>query len=672
MEVVLGVQARMSSSRLPGKVMMEIAPGISVIRYINDRLKLCGLVDRVVYLVPSNEEQKPLCEELSSLNAEVSLGSETDVSSRYVSLAKYSNDPDFLVVRVTADCPLIDPQLVDQCVQTYLERECDFLCTGRTFPDGFDVEVFSYSAFMRDRREGKSVDSLEHVTTNMRASTTIRRATVEAEDDFGQVRLTLDYEPDLQVLREVVRHFCGHSFSYKEAADFYISKSEINSLNRCFVDPFFEHWIEERDKKLTMLPYDDMLLSKRGHVILPYRWPSGFETAKGCQITTTDGNSFLDFFTMGVGVCTLGYGHPEVNQAAIAAISKSTNTTISNHHDVELASSLLRLHSWADKAVFMRTGGEANAAAVRLARAVTGRSSIAICGYHGWHDWYLSCVHEKNALDSHLFPGLTSEGIPDALAGSCVPFQMNDVQSFENTVNRHELAAVVMEVERHAEPSSGFLATIRRVCSEKGIVLIFDECTSGFRDQMGGIHLKHQIYPDLAVFGKCMGNGFPITSIIGINSLMIEFKRLFVSSTFWSEGLGPAVARKVLEIYERDGVCVQLREAGSRYKSLISDLAEVNDLEIRTFGLEALPAFTFRDPRSSVLADIFCEQMLRRGILAKCAFYASIAHDEVAFGAFKAAAENVFQILGKVKRDEVDPFSFISGPLASSQLRRFN
>ena len=169
MEVVLGVQARMSSSRLPGKVMMEIAPGISVIRYINDRLKLCGLVDRVVYLVPSNEEQKPLCEELSSLNAEVSLGSETDVSSRYVSLAKYSNDPDFLVVRVTADCPLIDPQLVDQCVQTYLERECDFLCTGRTFPDGFDVEVFSYSAFMRDRREGKSVDSLEHVTTNMRA-----------------------------------------------------------------------------------------------------------------------------------------------------------------------------------------------------------------------------------------------------------------------------------------------------------------------------------------------------------------------------------------------------------------------------------------------------------------------------------------------------------------------
>ena len=297
----------------------------------------------------------------------------------------------------------------------------------------------------------------------------------------------------------------------------------------------------KRAKKV--IPGGNMLLSKRPELFLPDKWPSYFSKAKGCRVWDLDGNEFVDMSIMGIGTNILGYGHPEVDKAVRENIEKGNMSTLNCPEEIFLAEKLIELHNWADMVRFARSGGEANAISIRIARAASGKDKIAFCGYHGWHDWYLSAnLSEKEGLENHLLPGLEPNGVPRNLEGTVIPFRYNHLEELEKICSEHDLAAVKMEVERNSPPHKGFLEGVRKLCDKKNIILIFDECTSGFRETFGGLHKKYNVRPDLAVFGKAIGNGYAITAVIGRREVMEHAQSTFVSSTFWTERIGFSAA----------------------------------------------------------------------------------------------------------------------------------
>ena len=201
-----------------------------------------------------------------------------------------------------------------------------------------------------------------------------------------------------------------------------------------------------------------------------------FSKAKGCSVWDLDGRELIDMSTMGIGTNLLGYGNEEVDEAVRRTINLGNMSTLNCPEEVFLAEKLIEIHPWAEMARFARSGGEANAIAIRIARASSGKDKIAICGYHGWHDWYLATNLQNNSnLSEHILPGLDPIGVPKNLSGTTFPFQFNNFQQLLKIVDNNDLAAIKMEVERSNPPENNFLQKVRDLCDKKNIILIFDE-----------------------------------------------------------------------------------------------------------------------------------------------------------------------------------------------------
>lgn len=381
------------------------------------------------------------------------------------------------------------------------------------------------------------------------------------------------------------------------------------------------------EKAKTLIPGGGMLLSKRAEMFLPDLWPAYFDSASGIVVTDLDSRKFKDFFLMGVGTNSLGYGHPEVDQAVVDQVRRGNMSSLNNPGEPELAEKLLALHPWADMARFTRSGGEAMAVAVRIARAAAGRNHVAVCGYHGWHDWYLSLnLADPRGLDSMLLPGLEPNGVPSQLAGTTHAFTYGDLEGISELADREDLAAIVLEVARGAEPDTRFLSSLRELCSARSIVLIFDECTSGFRATFGGLHLSTGVEPDMAMFGKALGNGYAVNAVIGRQEVMQAAQTSFISSTFWTEAIGTAAANKSLDVMQREESWLRISETGRKVKDGWRKLAAEYSLDIEVFGLDALAMFRFLDERHNIFKTFITQEMLKRGFLAGTSFYVSTAH----------------------------------------------
>jgi glutamate-1-semialdehyde aminotransferase len=239
--------------------------------------------------------------------------------------------------------------------------------------------------------------------------------------------------------------------------------------------------------------------------------------------------------------------------------------TLNCPEEVDLAEEMIRLHPWAQMVRFARTGGEACAVAVRIGRAASGRSKVAFCGYHGWHDWYIAANLGNAAnLDGQLLPGLAPRGIPRELKDTALPFNYNRLDELNALIDAYpgQVGVIIMEPQRGAAPAPGFLEGVRETATRIGAVLIFDEVTSGFRMNVGGIHLRYGIRPDLAVFGKALGNGYPIAAIVGHRDVMEYAQDTFISSTFWTERIGFTAALSVIRKMEAENVPARLIHYG--------------------------------------------------------------------------------------------------------------
>jgi len=397
----------------------------------------------------------------------------------------------------------------------------------------------------------------------------------------------------------------------------------------------------------SRIPGGSMLLSKRAELMLPAGWPAYFDRTSGCRIWDLDGREFLDFGFMGIGTNILGYSYPAVDDAVRHVVDKGNLSTLNAPEEVWLADRLVELHPWADMVRYARSGGEILAVAVRIARAASGRDKVAFCGYHGWHDWYLSAnLGDDDSLDGHLLPGLAPRGVPRGLAGTSIPFRFNDLDALRAILEADpQVGTIVMEVQRSAPPAEGFLEGVRELATRHGAVLVFDECTSGFRRTLGGLHLHYGVDPDLATFGKTLGNGYAITAVIGREEVMQAAQSTFISSTFWTERIGAAAALATLEAMAAEDAPARVHAIGERMLADWADLAGQAGLTLDLGQLPALATYSVQGRDPALVKTFLTTRLLEKGFLGGPYFYASIAHTDDLRDRYLQALAPVFEEL---------------------------
>jgi glutamate-1-semialdehyde 2,1-aminomutase len=675
MKIIAIVQARMGSTRFPNKVMQPIL-GVPMIELLLSRLSRARTISQILLATSTDPQNQPLVDHVRKLGYDVFQGSESDVLDRFYQAARPCHPE--AVVRITGDCPLIDPEVVDTVVRAYLNEGKDYVSNAMppTFPDGLDCEVFSFRALERAAEEATAPAHREHVTPYLRESQQFSTLNVVGDTDCSQERWTVDEPEDLEVVGSIFEHFAPRTdFSWHEIMELRKTDPALFEANRGIhrneglaFGTGQKLW--KRAKKV--IPGGNMLLSKRAEMFLPDQWPAYFSKAKGCKVWDLDGREYTDMSIMGIGTNILGYGHPEVDEAVIKTVQAGNMSTLNCPEEVYLAEKLVELHPWADMVRFARSGGEANAIAIRIARAACGKDNVAVCGYHGWHDWYLSAnLGDDKSLDGHLLPGLEPKGVPRNLRGTAFPFNYNNFPELEALVNANDIGVIKMEVVRNKGPEDNFLHKVRQLATDRGIVLIFDECTSGFRQTFGGLHKLYGVEPDMAMFGKALGNGYAITATIGKRAVMEAAQSTFISSTFWTERIGPTAGLKTLEVMERLRSWETITATGLQIRQRWQQLADKHGLKIEHWGLPALTGFTFQSPQALAYKTLLTQEMLRKGYLASNSVYVCIEHTGSVLDGFFEALDPVFSLI-KECEDGRDVMSLLKGPVCHGGFKRLN
>jgi glutamate-1-semialdehyde aminotransferase/spore coat polysaccharide biosynthesis protein SpsF (cytidylyltransferase family) len=675
--IVAIVQARMGSTRFPNKV-MQLIDEVPLIEILLHRLSKSQQINKIILATSKDPRNQPLIDHVKTLGYSVYQGSENDVLDRYYQAAREAQATE--IVRITGDCPLISPDLVDQVIKLFHSEKADYASNTNppTYPDGLDISVCTFKALEAAWSQADTDFDREHVMPFIINSDEFHIVNLSNSKDFSKERWTIDEPEDLNVIKCIFGYFAPRiDFSWQEIMQLRNSHPEIFMENQHLVRN--EGSVIGTGQKLwkrakRVIPGGNMLLSKRPEMFLPNQWPAYYSKAKGCKVWDLDGKEYIDMSIMGIGTNTLGYGHPEVDEAVIKTVKDGNMATFNCPEEVYLAEKLVELHPWADMVRFSRAGGEINSIAIRIARASTGKDKIAICGYHGWHDWYLSAnLNSDKNLDGHLLPGLQPNGVPRGLTGTTLPFNYNDIEQLERLIkeNNGKVAAIKMEVSRNEGPKDNYLQKVRDLATENNIILIFDECTSGFRETFGGLHKKYGVEPDIAIFAKALGNGYAISACIGRQEFMQAAQQTFISSTFWTERVGPTAALKTLEVMEREKSWETITKIGNGISSQWQSLADKHELDISTWGLPALSGYTFNSPNALSYKTLITQEMLKKGYLAANSVYACIEHKQEIVDGYFVELEPIFATI-KECEDGLDINSLLEGPLCHSGFKRLN
>jgi glutamate-1-semialdehyde 2,1-aminomutase len=603
-------------------------------------------------------------------------GSEADVLGRFVDAAtKHHAD---VVVRITGDCPLVDAALVDYCIEQFQATGVDYFSNVAppSFPDGLDIEVVKLGALVEANTLSKRAFDHEHVTPYVREAAHFKRGNFVNDEDLSTLRWTVDEPGDLELVQRIFTHFAPNiHFNWRAVLQLQKAQPELFTVNAGFKRNEGSHMgtgqkLWHRAK--NVIPGGNMLLSKRAEMFLPEQWPAYFSRAKGCTVWDLDRNAYTDMSIMGIGTNTLGYGHAEVDAAVQQTVAAGNMSSFNCPEEVYLAEKLIEINPWADMVRFARSGGEANAIAIRIARAASGRDKVAVCGYHGWHDWYLSAnLADDQGLDGHLLPGLEPRGVPRNLKGTVLPFNYNNFTELEALVNQHDVGVIKMEVVRNKGPENNFLHKVRELATQRGIVLIFDECTSGFRQTFGGLHQLYGVEPDMAMYGKAMGNGYAITATVGRRSVMQAAQSTFISSTFWTERIGPTAALKTLEVMQREKSWEVITATGLKIREGWQRLADKHGLGIDHWGLPALTGFSFKSANALAYKTLITQEMLAKGYLAGNSVYVCTEHTAEVVDQYFAALEGVFELIAQCEQGR-DVNGLLKGPVCHAGFKRLN
>jgi glutamate-1-semialdehyde 2,1-aminomutase len=642
LKVVAIVQARMNSTRLPGKMLLDLA-GHPIIWWTLERVQRASGVDEIWLACSDAAADDPLAKFAGELGVSVYRGDEQDVLSRFGAVGRQSGAD--AVVRLTGDCPLASPSVIDLAIDRYRVAGVDYVSNllERSYPDGLDVEVFSGDALARADAEAVEPFLREHVTPYIhgRVKDRLPWGNFSIEQivypvDFSHLRWTVDELDDLVLMRSLISKL-PEQHDWLDAVAEMTRNPELLLLNRHY--RLNEGSVRslraqeggslefERSNKFFLRAQQTVPLASQTFSKSHQQWVRGaaplfLSKGRGCRVVDLDGNTYIDY-VQGLLANTLGYCDPDVDMAVLSQQQNGVSFSLPTRLEAELAERLARLIPCAEMSRFGKNGSDATTAAIRLSRAYTGRDKVALCGYHGWHDWYI---------------GTTTRdlGVPSAVADLSTTFSYNDVQQLTETLQREPdaYAAVILEAAGSQEPAPGFLETIRDLTARHGVVLVFDEIITGFRAGLGGAQGRYGVIPDLACFGKGMANGYPLSAVVGGRELMQGMEKIFFSGTYGGEALSLAAAIATVDKLERENVPERLERVGA-------DLTQMANRVLTHHGLDQTLRFAGNSwwPRllmdaktvgvdAGVLTSLWRQEMVANGLLLMSSFNLCLPHEE--------------------------------------------
>tara|TARA_B100001063_G_C16765188_1_gene558217 strand:+ start:413 stop:2428 length:2016 start_codon:yes stop_codon:yes gene_type:complete len=647
--IIAVIQARITSKRFPGKVLKKLFNDMTVIDLMYKRLSTSKKIKKIVFTIPKNKENNKLKEYIKSKKYSYYEGKEFDVLNRFYCTAKKFKAQN--IVRLTADCPLIDGKTLDRHIDFFYDTKSDYITNqlNRTYPDGYDIEILNFNLLKELNKIAKLKEDREHVTTYLKRNRKKIRS-LKFEKDLSNLRLTLDYKNDLFFLKKLIFNLRKINFSLFDIYNYCKKNPKMHkNVNYTKKNIGQNLWVEAK----KIIPPGSMLLSKNPDIFLKDRSPAYFTKAKGCFIWDLDGKKYVDICYMGVGTNMLGYSNNRVDSKVKKVIDKGTCSTLNSREDLDLAKKIIDIHPWFDAVRFGRGGADTNSIAIRLARSFTKKNKIAICGYHGWHDWYLSANYKSKSLDNFLFRNVAIQGVPTDQKNQSFVFEFNNLNSFYKLMKNNKFCAVIMEVERNIKPNIKFLKMIRNYCTKNNIVLIFDECSSGFREVLGGIHKKYKVYPDLAMFSKSIGNGYPITVLAGKSRILNESYNTFISSTYWSERVGPTAALASINEMERIKSWKLITQKGKYIKNKIFNLSKKYKINLKLNDSISIINFKIFGKYDHVVYKNFISQeMLKKNFICNDTIYISVAHTKKIINKYLKELETIFKKISVYEKNE--------------------
>lgn len=655
-KVIAFIQARSESERFPNKIFQKINK-LTLIEILIKRLKRSKYINKIVILSYKSNHNINLIPITKKNNCEIFFGDKENVLKRYFKASeKYKNYDQ--IIRITGDCTLSDPNLIDEMIIDHLNSKSNFTSnvTSRTFPDGLDVEIFKRKFLKETYKKVSSKFDKEHVTSWIVKNKKNLINNFSQKNDFSGYKISVDEFDDYKNLKFLIEKNKNNIFIDRfKIFDFMkknskIYKTQFNYNLGSKLSKGQKLWV----KAQHLIPNGNMFFSKNPDNFLPKLWPSYFSKSKKCFLWDLSKKKYTDVCLMGVGTNILGYANSKIDQKISNVIKNGNMSSLNCPEEVEFAEKLLEINPWANKVKLARTGGELNSMSIRIARAATNKTKIAICGYHGWHDWYLAAnLNNKNNLNNHLFRGLKASGVPSELKNTVFTFDNNNFKQILKLSNNHDLAAIKLEVTRNDDTSKIFLKKLRKLADKKKIVLIFDECTSGFRETFGGIYKKFNVNPDIVLYGKSLGNGYPITAMVGREDIMNYCNKTFLSSTFWSDRIGPTAGLATLSEMEKIKSWEIISQIGKKIKIKWSKISSTNNLDLNIQGISSLPNFSFKSKNNLICKLFITQEMLKKKILANMSIYVCIDHNEEVLKKYFDCLNDIFYKLSKKNDKEI-------------------
>ena len=671
------IQARLTSTRFPNKILNKLG-NKTLIQFLIDRLKKSKLINEVVLAIPKNKKNILIKDHVK--NIKIFYGDEHNVLDRYYRAAKKFKAK--TIVRISGDCPFIDPDLVDKMLSEYFKNKVDYLSNTivPSYPDGLDVEIFNFAVLQEVKKKAKTSEQKEHVTKYILDTDFFKKKNFYYNSDLSHLRLTVDEKIDFDVIKKIYNKMKFKSnFNIKDIHNLY--KKNKNIFEKNLIIKRNEGSKLNKGQKLwkrakNVIPGGNMLLSKRPEMYLPELWPSYYSKAKGCFIWDLENKKYLDFSLMSVGTNILGYANKKIDDFVIKKIKESNMSTLNCSEEVNLAEKLVFMHPHFDMVRFAKTGGEANSIAIRIARAASKRDKVAICGYHGWHDWYLAANMnsevKNDVLKDHLLPGLSTNGVPKNLKNTIYPFKYNDFNSLEKICSQNKIGIIKMEIFRNIPPKKNFLKKVRKLADKYKIILIFDECTSGFRETYGGLHLKYKVKPDMCILGKALGNGYSITAVLGTKTIMENAQSTFISSTYWGERSGYAAALKTLDEMYKTNSWKIISENGRYFKNKLKKISKKNQLKINISGLDACPSFKINSSNWLKYKTLISKYMMEKNILASNTTYISINHNKKLIDYYMKHLDKIFCTISLCEKNKENIDNLLNTPVCHTGFKRLN
>lgn len=636
------IQARMGSTRLPNKTLAAIN-GKPMLDHVIQRVLKAKSIARIIIATTSKKQDLPIVHYAKKNGIPCYCGSEHNVLDRfYQAASKYDVKT---IVRITPDCPLITPDVIDQVVMVYKNNSYDYVTNTieYTFPEGLDVEVFSFGALARCWQQCKDRLNREHVTAYLRNSGKFKCKNVESKFPVepGRYKWSVDTQEDLNFVRsvykalgkkgkifttnEVIKYVESHQMSGKKCNDSIINEGYYRSFLKLKSMKPLERTLKKSKemfrKAELIIPGVSQTLSKGPSQFVQSAAPNFIEKGEGCYLWDVDGNKYIDY-AMSLGPVILGHNDHEVTAAVTKAIQCGTSFTLPHKMELELSQLLVDSIPCAQMVRFGKNGSDVTSGAVRLARAITGKDLIACCGYHGWQDWYVGTT-------------LRNKGVPKATQQLTKTFKYNQIETLEKLFSKYKnkIACVILEpigIEQHQD---NFLNKVRRLTHQHKALLIFDEVVTGFRFALGGIQEYLGVEPDLACFGKAMANGFPISALVGRKKYMSQFDQIFFSFTFGGEISSMSAAIATIKKLKNKSVFSHLWEQGRKIKDGLNVLAAEYGLErfIQCVGYPPRTVVLFKNENGEedlYLKSIFQQECLKRGVLFTGGHNVTFSHSD--------------------------------------------